>query len=299
MTGVQALPPYASPLFVLSLFGVDIRTGKREERGHSLGPMETSSGLRVLTNLNVHVVNPTKGLPKSGHYDLVAMKSGLVFLRSGSLGRSTTFIDAGAIPSHLSRNSKNFSISLSEVVSIQIKRGIPLTIESKVLIETIISNLVLEIDGSSVDPSRLSEAQMFFESLPVGRIEGIIEDVLKAKKMPSEIYRAILCAVLAAIFGFIRGSLWIYIVGGTAAVAGVGLMAPAIFLVVLCPGLYRGRGWAWALAIIVAGLGVALQIYFISLDRRLAFIDVLASEGGILVSLLSSNARRFFREEFG
>ena len=85
------------------------------------------------------------------------------------------------------------------------------------------------------------------------------------------------------------------LLGGAASLIGVVLVFVALLYLVLGWGLWSGKGWAWTVSMILAGVGIIISL--ISLLRGgLGSLIVLILDAIIIYYLLTPHVRTFFGE---
>jgi uncharacterized membrane protein (DUF2068 family) len=98
-------------------------------------------------------------------------------------------------------------------------------------------------------------------------------------------------AILLIIAGIISlvGGLILLIV-----LVGFIFLALGIAYLVMAYGLWKGKGWAWSISLILAGIGVIMGIVYIIQDNLAGGIVSIIINGVIIYYLFRPNVKAFF-----
>jgi uncharacterized membrane protein (DUF2068 family) len=98
-------------------------------------------------------------------------------------------------------------------------------------------------------------------------------------------------AILLIIAGVISlvGGLILLIV-----LVGFIFLALGIAYLVMAYGLWKGKGWAWSISLILAGIGVIMGIVYIIQDNLAGGIVSIIINGVIIYYLFRPNVKAFF-----
>lgn len=98
-------------------------------------------------------------------------------------------------------------------------------------------------------------------------------------------------AILLIIAGVISlvGGLILLIV-----LVGFIFLALGIAYLVMAYGLWKGKGWAWSISLILAGIGVIMGIVYIIQDNLAGGIVSILINGVIIYYLFRPNVKAFF-----
>lgn len=112
--------------------------------------------------------------------------------------------------------------------------------------------------------------------------------------MESQKYRPLgvtIIAILLIIAGVISlvGGLILLII-----LVGFIFLALGIAYLVMAYGLWKGKGWAWTISLILAGIGVIMGIVYIIQDNLAGGIVSIIINGVIIYYLFRPNVKAFF-----
>lgn len=252
------------------------------------------SAVRVLEDLRLHVRGRSGGIPRHGDYDALIDKSNIVFVRREALRPMSPLDESADSEALLRQHPKNFAVPVEEILSARLRRGIPWTTDSKIVLDLRDARLVLGLKESSVDPGRFAEAQRALQLLRIGRVEGLPGGPERVRPSPPGANAIALLGAVGSVLNLIRGASWVAL-GGPAFVPGASLIASAAWMLVLTRGLVRGERWAWRMSLasfplwVLWGSALSLQGYP-SAWAGVAWYPLM------LGYLVSPGTRRFFAE---
>lgn len=99
-----------------------------------------------------------------------------------------------------------------------------------------------------------------------------------------------LIAILTAIGGiiFLASGLVLLLVG-----IGIILLALGIAYLVMAYGLWKGRGWAWTITLILSAIGIIVAIVSVAAGNVSAIISIII-QGIVIYYLYRPNVKAFF-----
>ena len=100
-----------------------------------------------------------------------------------------------------------------------------------------------------------------------------------------------LIAILTLIGGiiFLASGLVLLIIG-----IGIILLALGIAYLVMAYGLWKGKGWAWTISLILSGIGIIMGIVYIIQDNIAGGIASIIINGVIIYYLYRPNVKAYF-----
>ena len=94
--------------------------------------------------------------------------------------------------------------------------------------------------------------------------------------------------VIAGIISFVGGLILLIIL------IGIVPLALGIAYLVMAYGLWKGRGWAWTISLILSGIGIVMGIVYIIQDNLGGGIASIIINGVIIYYLNRPNVKAFF-----
>ena len=94
--------------------------------------------------------------------------------------------------------------------------------------------------------------------------------------------------VIAGIISFVSGLILLIIL------IGIVPLALGIAYLVMAYGLWKGRGWAWTISLILSGIGIVMGIVYIIQDNLGGGIASIIINGVIIYYLNRPNVKAFF-----
>jgi uncharacterized membrane protein HdeD (DUF308 family) len=94
--------------------------------------------------------------------------------------------------------------------------------------------------------------------------------------------------VIAGIISFVGGLILLIIL------VGIAFLALGIAYLVMAYGLWKGRGWAWTISLILSGIGIIVGIVYIIQDNLGGGIVNIIINGVIIYYLNRPNVKAFF-----
>ena len=94
--------------------------------------------------------------------------------------------------------------------------------------------------------------------------------------------------VIAGIISFVGGLILLIIL------VGIVFLALGIAYFVMAYGLWKGRGWAWTISLIISGIGIVMGIVYIIQDPFGGGIVNIIINGVIIYYLNRPNVKAFF-----
>ena len=94
--------------------------------------------------------------------------------------------------------------------------------------------------------------------------------------------------VITGIISFVSGLILLIIL------IGIVPLALGIAYLVMAYGLWKGRGWAWTISLILSGIGIVMGIVYIIQDNLGGGIASIIINGVIIYYLNRPNVKAFF-----